>query len=70
MESTENKTILAINMCSNTIKPRILIKTFICKHRFRFDITTDPDRPAKHEVMIVMKTEAGMYIKAKLRNIK
>jgi len=42
----------------------------MCTYRFRFDITTDPDRPAKHEVMIVMKTEAGMYIKAKLRNIK
>ena len=37
---------------------------------FRFNLTTDPDRPARHEVMIVMKTEAGMYIKAKLRKTK
>ncbi|KAK2165955.1 hypothetical protein LSH36_44g13012 [Paralvinella palmiformis] len=44
------------------------MKVVIGKILRRFSITTDKDRPVRHEVMVVMKTEAGMYLKAKLRN--
>ena len=37
---------------------------FMCNFVCRFHLEVDPSRPAKHELMVVMKTEDGMFIKA------
>lgn len=43
------------------------MKVAVARTLSRFTLTLDPKRPVKHQIVVVMKTENGMYMKATRR---